>query len=67
MEKRILGRTGREISILGLGGVVLVDTTQEQANAIVGYIKADMVLSFFKGNINFVCPGMFDDVCNLFL
>ncbi len=36
MENRILGRTGREISILGLGGVVLVDTTQEQANAIVG-------------------------------
>ncbi len=36
MEKRILGRTGREISIVGMGGVVLVDTTQDQADEIVG-------------------------------
>ncbi|HZO91584.1 MAG TPA: aldo/keto reductase [Chthonomonadaceae bacterium] len=36
MERRILGRTGRELSLVGLGGVVLVGMTQAEADAIVG-------------------------------
>ncbi len=35
MERRAFGNTGRELSIVGLGGVVLVDVTQAQADAIV--------------------------------
>jgi aryl-alcohol dehydrogenase-like predicted oxidoreductase len=35
MERRVLGRTGRELSIVGLGGVVLVGISQEEANALV--------------------------------
>jgi aryl-alcohol dehydrogenase-like predicted oxidoreductase len=35
MERRVLGRTGRELSIVGLGGVVFVGTTQAEADAIV--------------------------------
>jgi aryl-alcohol dehydrogenase-like predicted oxidoreductase len=36
MERRILGRTGQELSIVGLGGVVFVGMTQPEADAIVG-------------------------------
>lgn len=35
METRVLGRTGRELSIVGLGGIVLADISQETANNIV--------------------------------
>ncbi|HZT41357.1 MAG TPA: aldo/keto reductase [Chthonomonadaceae bacterium] len=35
MERRVLGHTGRELSILGMGGVVLVGMTQAEADAIV--------------------------------
>jgi len=35
LPKRILGRTGEEISILGLGGVVLMNENQEKVNEIV--------------------------------
>jgi aryl-alcohol dehydrogenase-like predicted oxidoreductase len=33
--QRVLGRTGERVSIIGLGGVVVMDQTQETANAIV--------------------------------
>ena len=36
MERRPFGNTGSELSIVGLGGVVLVGQTQAQADAIVG-------------------------------
>jgi aryl-alcohol dehydrogenase-like predicted oxidoreductase len=36
MERRPYGNTGRELSIVGLGGVVLVGMTQAEADAIVG-------------------------------
>ena len=36
MERRVLGRTGQELSIVGLGGVVLVGMQQAEADAIVG-------------------------------
>lgn len=36
MEQRLLGRTGRELSIVGLGGVVVVGLTQHEADALVG-------------------------------
>lgn len=36
MERRPYGQTGRELSIIGLGGVVLCGMTQEEADAIVG-------------------------------
>jgi aryl-alcohol dehydrogenase-like predicted oxidoreductase len=36
MERRPFGQTGRELSIVGLGGVVLVGMTQAEADAIVG-------------------------------
>jgi aryl-alcohol dehydrogenase-like predicted oxidoreductase len=36
MERRPFGKTGRELSIVGLGGVVLVGMTQSEADAIVG-------------------------------
>jgi aryl-alcohol dehydrogenase-like predicted oxidoreductase len=36
METRTLGRTGQQLSILGLGGVVVVGMTQAEADAIVG-------------------------------
>lgn len=36
MERRPFGNTGSELSIVGLGGVVLVDMTQPQADSIVG-------------------------------
>lgn len=35
MERRVLGRTGRELSIVGLGGVVFVGMTQEESNVLV--------------------------------
>jgi aryl-alcohol dehydrogenase-like predicted oxidoreductase len=35
MERRPYGTTGRELSIIGLGGVVLCGMTQEEADAIV--------------------------------
>ena len=35
MEKRVLGRTGAEVSILGLGGIVVSGIAQEEANRIV--------------------------------
>lgn len=35
MQTRALGNTGRELSIIGLGGVVFVDSTQTEADAIV--------------------------------
>jgi aryl-alcohol dehydrogenase-like predicted oxidoreductase len=35
MERRILGRTGRELSLIGLGGVVFVSLDQEESNALV--------------------------------
>ena len=36
IEKRTLGRTGEKLSILGLGGVVIMDTTPDQAS---GYVR----------------------------
>ena len=36
MERRPFGNTGSELSIVGLGGVVLVGMTQPEADAIVG-------------------------------
>lgn len=36
MERRILGRTGRELSIIGLGGVVFVGVDQNESDTIVG-------------------------------
>ena len=36
MERRPFGNTGSELSIVGLGGVALVDMTQQQADALVG-------------------------------
>ena len=33
LERRALGRTGEKLSILGLGGVVVMDTTAEEASA----------------------------------
>src|SRR5258708_24287000 len=36
MERRPYGNTGRELSIVGLGGVVLVGMTQAEADSIVG-------------------------------
>ncbi len=36
MEQRVLGRTGDKLSIIGLGGVVLVDMEQGEADRIVG-------------------------------
>jgi predicted aldo/keto reductase-like oxidoreductase len=35
LEKRALGRTGQKLSILGLGGVVMMDTTPDQASEYV--------------------------------
>jgi predicted aldo/keto reductase-like oxidoreductase len=35
LEKRPLGKTGEKLSIVGLGGLVLADETQEKANQIV--------------------------------
>ncbi len=35
MQKRKLGRTGEELSIIGLGGIVVADIPQEAANRIV--------------------------------
>lgn len=35
MERRILGRTGRELSIVGLGGVVFVSLNQTESDEIV--------------------------------
>ena len=35
MEQRVLGRTGDKLSIIGLGGVVLVDMEQSEADRIV--------------------------------
>src|SRR5574340_936981 len=35
MQKRVLGRTGEELSIVGLGGIVVADIPQEEANRIV--------------------------------
>lgn len=35
LPKRILGRTGEKISVIGMGGLVLANETQEAANAIV--------------------------------
>lgn len=35
MERRVLGRTGQELSIIGLGGVALVDMEQTEADRIV--------------------------------
>ncbi len=35
MEKRTLGSTGEKLSVLGLGGVVMMDTTFEQASEYV--------------------------------
>src|SRR5579871_5428020 len=35
MEQRSLGRTGRELSIVGLGGVVFVGLSQSESDAIV--------------------------------
>lgn len=36
MERRVLGRTGEELSILGLGGIVVSEIAQEEANRVVG-------------------------------
>ncbi|HLA39896.1 MAG TPA: aldo/keto reductase, partial [Candidatus Glassbacteria bacterium] len=35
MPRRRLGRTGQELSIIGLGGIVVMDETQEHANQVV--------------------------------
>lgn len=35
LQKRILGRTGRELSIIGLGGIVVSGIEQSEANSIV--------------------------------
>ena len=35
MQKRILGKTGEELSIIGFGGLVVCGTEQSEANAIV--------------------------------
>src|SRR5215831_12243708 len=35
MERRAYGTTGRELSLVGLGGVVFVGMGQEEANALV--------------------------------
>lgn len=35
MEKRVLGRTGRELSIIGLGGVVFVNADQNESDRLV--------------------------------
>ena len=35
MERRALGRTGEQLSILGLGGIVVADLPQEEADRIV--------------------------------
>ncbi|HZP82577.1 MAG TPA: aldo/keto reductase [Chthonomonadaceae bacterium] len=35
MEHRTLGRTGRELSIIGFGAIVVAGKTQEEANALV--------------------------------
>jgi len=35
LPRRILGRTGEKVSIIGLGGIVVMDETQESANRIV--------------------------------
>ncbi len=35
LEQRALGRTGERLSIVGLGGVVVMNTTTEQAAALV--------------------------------
>jgi aryl-alcohol dehydrogenase-like predicted oxidoreductase len=37
LERRTLGRTGEKLSILALGGVVVMDTTAEEAE---GYVRA---------------------------
>jgi hypothetical protein len=35
MEKRVLGKTGLEISVFAFGGIVVRDTAQDEANRIV--------------------------------
>lgn len=35
MQKRVLGRTGEEVSVFGFGGIVVRDTKQKKANNIV--------------------------------
>jgi aryl-alcohol dehydrogenase-like predicted oxidoreductase len=36
MERRVLGRTGRELSLVGFGGVAVVGLTQPEADTLVG-------------------------------
>jgi aryl-alcohol dehydrogenase-like predicted oxidoreductase len=46
MERRLLGRTGAELSIVGFGGVALVKTTQSEADAMVGEV-IDQGVNYF--------------------
>jgi predicted aldo/keto reductase-like oxidoreductase len=46
LEKRTLGSTGEKLSILGLGGVVIMDTTHEQASEYV-HLAIDHGINYF--------------------
>ncbi len=46
LEKRVLGRTGLNLSILGFGGIVVMDATPEQASERVSY-AIDRGVNFF--------------------
>ena len=39
MERRVLGQTGCEVSIVGFGGIVVKDLPQEEANRTVAESK----------------------------
>ena len=46
IEKRALGKTGEQLSMIGLGGVVVMDVTAKQAS---GYVakSIDMGINYF--------------------
>ena len=45
MERRTLGRTGRELSIIGLGGVVFVGMNDTEATAIASEAIIDLIVN----------------------
>lgn len=54
MERRALGKTGEELSIIGLGGIVVCKMEQSKANAIV-FSAIDKGINYFD-----VAPSYFD-------
>lgn len=46
MERRVLGKTGRELSIVGLGGVVLIGIPQSESDRIVSE-AIDLGINYF--------------------